>query len=160
MVADRTTQVTALLALAPDLDAVAGALAAADVVEGGAGDGLVYGPAAAPSTWEDVESALLQAFRLSQAGASTDAPVVYLVAQTALLGHAGPLPGMLAAGLAGGARALGMEGVRRGRRANALAYGDDTPPELVASWTRMLLHGGPSGEVVQLGSAHHGKVRP
>lgn len=158
--AQRTTGVAALLALAPALDAVAGALGRAEVAEGSAEDGLVYGPAADPASWEDVESALLEAFRLSKAGATSDAPVVYLVAQAALLGHAGVLPGMLAAGLVSGARALGMEGVRRGRRANALAYGADTSPETVATWTRMLLQGGPSGEVVHLGSAQHGRVRP
>lgn len=161
MVAERTTQMAVRMALAPGLDGVGDALVADGVAEGTDEDGLVYGPSAQPRSWGDVEAALLEAFRLSKAGAAADAPVVYLVSQTALLGHAGALPAMLAAGLVSGARALGMEGVRRGRRANALAYGDDTPADVTARWVRALLeHSGPNGEVVHLGSAQHGKVRP
>jgi len=158
---EQAARVAALVALGAGLDAVAEALAAAGISTGTAEDGLVYGPAPQTASWADVESALLGAFQRSQAGAPADAPVVYLVSQPALLGHAGPLPAMLAAGLVSAARALGMEGVRRGRRANALAYGDDTPPEVIATWTRALLeHSGPSGELMHLGSSQHGKVRP
>jgi hypothetical protein len=160
-VEERRAGLAALLALAPGLAPVADALAAAGVAQGTAEDGVVYGPAPSAAAWDDVERALLEGFRVSKAGAGADAPVVYLVSQPALLGHLGPLPAMLAAGLVSGARALGMEGARRGRRANAVAYGDDTPPEVVATWACALLqHAGPSGEVVHLAPAHHGKVRP
>lgn len=138
------------------------ALAAAGVEGGTAADGLVFAPEDdAPSGWLEVEQALLTCFQLTRQAATAGASVVYLVAQPALLGHAGVPAAMLAGALVSAARALAMEGQRRGVRANVLAYDAGTDADVLARWAKVLLElGGASGEVVQLGPLHHGKVRP
>lgn len=124
--------------------------------------GLVYGPLNdAPSDWSGVRGALLDCYRLSREAAEEVAPVVFLVSLPALRGHSGAEAGMLAGGLVSAARALAMEGRKTGLRANVLGYDEETDLPVVARWVAVLLElEGVSGDVVQLGVTHHGKVQP
>lgn len=154
--------IAARIALPTSLSGLPAALAAAGVADGDVGDGLVFGPEEdAPSTWAGVRASLVAAFDLTRQAVAAGAPVVYLILQPALLGHRGPVPGMLAGALASGVRELAMEGRRRAVRANALTYDDTTDPAVLARWVRALLElDGPSGDVIHLGRGHDGKVRP
>lgn len=153
---------SARIALPASLPGLPAALAAAGVADGDVGEGLVFGPEQdTPSTWAAVRASLVAAFDLTQQAMAAGAPVVYLILQPALLGHRGPVPGMLAGALASGVRELAMEGRRRGVRANGLTYDDATDPATLARWARTLLElDGPSGDVIHLGRGHDGKVRP
>ena len=114
-----------------------------------------------PQEWPAVEQALAETFRLTRRAAAAGAPVVYLVRQEDLRGWRGAPAAMLATGLVSGARALAMEGRRSGLTANVVAYGQDADPESVATWIVWLLRGaGVSGQVVEVGGGHLGKVVP
>jgi hypothetical protein len=155
------TVIRAHASLPAEVPALAEALGAAGVADGTPADGLVYGPPQeAPDDWPQARAALAACFTLTQEAVRAGSPVVYLVSQPALFGRRGPLAGMVAGALVSGARAVGMEGQRRGLRANVLTYDTDTDCDDLARWTRFLLEtGGASGDVIHLGSLHHGKVR-
>jgi len=87
--------------------------------------------------------------------------VVYVVAGDDLLGRRGPGRAMVACGLLSAARTAAVEGARAGVPVNTLAVEADTPPATVAAWVARLLEpGGPTGELVRLGTAHLGKALP
>ena len=78
---------------------------------------------------------------------------------TIFSGGEGPPRAMVACGLLSGARTAAIEGLKPGIPVNVLAVEDDTTPETVAMWVARLAEpGGPSGELVHLGSAHLGKA--
>jgi hypothetical protein len=154
--------IRARMMLPDSLASLPAALAAAGVSEGGAEHGLVFGPEAdSPASWSQVRESLAACFTATQQAAEAGAPIVYLIAQPALLGGRGPCPGMLAGALVSGVRALAMEGARTNLRVNGLTYDEETDAAWIARWIRALLElEGVSGDVVDLGVGHHGKVRP
>jgi hypothetical protein len=111
--------------------------------------------------WEAVLSELTDAFQATRTALQQEKPVVYVVAADDLLGRRGPGRAMLACGLLSAARTAAIEGAKAGIPVNTLAVEDDSPPETVAAWAARLLEpGGPSGELVRLGTGHLGKALP
>jgi hypothetical protein len=111
--------------------------------------------------WEETVAELRAAFQVTQAALQRGSPVVYVVAGDDLLGRRGPGRAMVACGLLSAARTAAVEGARAGVPVNTLAVEADTPPATVAAWVARLLEpGGPTGELVRLGTAHLGKALP
>lgn len=109
--------------------------------------------------WDGVRTALIEAFVATRDAAAAGRPVVVIVHGDDLLGRRGAPRAMVACGLLSGARTAAIEGRRPGIPVNVLAVEDDTTPETVAMWVARLAEpGGPSGELVHLGSAHLGKA--
>ncbi len=116
---------------------------------------------AAPSTdsWGTARAALFEAFVATREAVVAGLPVVVIVHGDDLLGRRGAPAAMVACGLLSGARTAAIEGRKTGIPVNVLAVEDDTSPAVVASWVgRLAAKGGPSGELVHLGSAHLGKA--
>ena len=122
-------------------------------------EGLIFLQRTDLATFDDVESEMLESFRLTRQAAAQEAPILYVVRTEDLLGQRGPLSAMLASGLLSAARSMGLEGVRSGRIANALAFDDGTSMSSVATWTASLLATKDvTGELISLGTAHLGKA--
>jgi hypothetical protein len=120
----------------------------AEVVEAGPLAGL-----------DDLEPALLDAFTRSRDALAGGRPVVLVVRDEALLGHAEPADAAFANALVGLARALATEGVRDGWTVNVLAVTDTTEDADRAAWLDRLASGdGASGALVRLGGLHRGRV--
>jgi hypothetical protein len=109
-----------------------------------------------PKDWSEVESALLDAFRRSQAAAHDGEPIVYVLSQEDLLVQRGAPGAILANALLSGMRTLAAEG----QRANAIAVGADTDPEDLQHWIAQLEQGrGVTGELVRVHAKHVGKIQ-
>lgn len=154
--------IRARVTLPTSVSALPEALAAAGVADGTTADALVFGPTQDnPSSWPEVRAMLATCFTVTKEAAEAGAPIAYLISQPALLGARGPCPGMLAGALVSGVRAMAMEGRRSGLRINGLTYDDHTDADVFARWVRVVLElDGASGDIIHLGSHHHGKVRP
>ena len=110
----------------------------------------------APEDFAGVETALLDAFRRSQAAARDGEPIVYVLSQEDLLGQRGVPGAMLANALLSGMRTLAAEG----HSANAVAVGPDADPEDLQHWIAELEAGrGVKGELVRVHAAHVGKIQ-
>jgi hypothetical protein len=109
--------------------------------------------------WEAARAALIEAFASTRDAAIAGLPVVVIVHGDDLLGRRGAPRAMVACGLLSGTRTAAIEGRKPGIPVNLIAVEDDTPPETVAAWVARLAEpGGPSGEVVHLGTTHLGKA--
>lgn len=123
--------------------------------------GVVFQPKRVTDDWMAVSDELTEAFRLTKQAMIDGQPVVYVVRHPDLLGRGGAGAAMVAAGLLSGARTAAFEGRKVGIPINVLAVEDDSPPEAVARWVRLLLEsGGPTGELVRLGGEHLGRALP
>ena len=133
------------------------ALRAAGVTD----DRTVFAARDVGDDWEAVLGELTAAFEVTKAAIEVQSPVVYVVAADDLLGRRGPGRAMIACGLLSAARTAALETAKTGTPVNTLAVEDDSPPATVAAWiTHLLEPGGPSGELVRLGTGHLGKALP
>ena len=120
---------------------------------------VVAPPAGRIETWEAARAALVEAFVTTKEAAVAGIPVVVIVHGDDLLGRRGAPQAMAACGLLSGARTAAIEGRRSGVPVNVLAVEEGTTAETVAAWVARLVEpGGPSGELIHLGSAHIGKT--
>jgi NAD(P)-dependent dehydrogenase (short-subunit alcohol dehydrogenase family) len=113
------------------------------------------------TNWPEARIELTEAFRQSKGAAVEGRPVVYIVGIDDLLGRSGPVPAMVAAGLASAARTLALELKKPGVPVNTIIVGPDSDPGTVAAWSLMLLQAGPSGptgELIHLGGTQIGKA--
>lgn len=113
------------------------------------------------TNWSEARIELTEAFRQSKGAAVEGRPVVYIVGIDDLLGRSGPVPAMVAAGLASAARTLALELEKQGVPVNTIVVGRDSDPGTVAAWSLMLLQAGPrgpTGELIHLGGAQIGKA--
>ncbi len=136
------------------------ALVAAGVEPSDDGGALVFQPVNV-TNWPEARIELTEAFRQSKGAAVEGRPVVYIVGIDDLLGRSGPVPAMVAAGLASAARTLALELEKQGVPVNTIVVGRDSDPVTVAAWSLMLLQAGPSGptgELIHLGGAQIGKA--
>jgi hypothetical protein len=122
--------------------------------------GLLFAAHAAPGDgWDGVEAELQRAFELTREAFAHAEPIVYLVRQEDLLGQAGAPGAMLATALLSAARALATEDRDATTQVNVLAYADPADPGLLAGWARTLLEQpGVTGELIQVGRAHLGRI--
>lgn len=124
----------------------------------GARRGLVYDASTTvPGTWTDLEAELDRVFALSHAAAGLGVPIVYLVSEPAVWGHADPLTSALATALLGGVRSAAVELARAGVPANAVGVRPDEDPDRVARVVSFLLDGDLTGQVILCGDTHLGR---
>lgn len=113
------------------------------------------------ATWEEARGVMLDAFRASQEAARAEAPIVYIVHGSDLLGQRGAPSAMVATGLLSAARTAAIELSRKGAVVNVVAVGDGTDPAVVDRWVARLSEGdGPTGELIRLDAGHLGKALP
>lgn len=138
------------------------ALAGAGVEAGEIEQGLVFVQRTEGlEDFDTVREELVESFRLTKQAAAAGAPIVYVVCYADLMGQRGPLRAMLANGLLSAARSMGMEGLRGGRTANAVAFDEGSEAGTVAPWVAALLGTSDvTGEIVTIGPRHLGKVIP
>jgi len=107
-------------------------------------------------SFEEVETALTDAFRRAQQAARDGEPIVFVLSQQDLLGQRGAPSAILANALLSGMRTLAAEG----HRANAIAVGAETDPEDLQHWIAELEQGrGVNGELVRVHAKHVGKIQ-
>jgi hypothetical protein len=105
---------------------------------------------------EDLEAALLDAFRRAQAAARDGEPIVFVLSQEDLLGQRTVPGAILANALLSGMRTLAAEG----HRANAIAVGADADPAHLQHWIALLQEDrGVNGELIRVEAAHVGKIQ-
>ena len=122
-------------------------------------DALVFAPDHPTDDWDGVKSTLTLAFELSRAAAASRIPIVYVVDNDDLLGRRGAPAAMVATGLLSGARTAALETAKDGVPVNVLAVEQGSDPATICRWVRLLCEpGGPTGELVHLGSGHIGKA--
>jgi hypothetical protein len=122
-------------------------------------DALVFAPDDPTDDWDWVKSTLTLAFGLSQTATASRLPIVYVVDNDDLLGRRQAPRAMVATGLLSGARTAALEAARDGVPVNVLAIEADSSPTVICRWVRLLCEpGGPTGELVHLGSGHIGKA--
>lgn len=121
---------------------------------------LVLEVGAPGDVWADVFAETQRVFRLSQAAAQSDVPVVYVVHSDDLLGRRGPGNAMVATGVLSAARTLAFEARKKAVPANVIAVDDETDWALAASWIVQALRGGVTGELIRMGGTHIGKALP
>jgi hypothetical protein len=115
---------------------------------------MIY-TAQAPADWAGVETALLDAFRRSQAAAREGEPMVFVLSQADLLGQRSVPGAVLANALLSAMRTLAAEG----HRANAVATGDDADAADLQHWIETLAAGrGVAGELIHVHAVHVGKL--
>jgi hypothetical protein len=120
---------------------------------------LVFAAVDGSDEWNDVRSVLGEAFESTRDSARRSEPIVYVVMNDDLLGRRGPGRAMVATGLLSAARTTAVELAKAGVPVNVLAIESDTAPEAIAHWVRSLVAGGgPSGELIHLGTGHIGKA--
>jgi hypothetical protein len=109
-----------------------------------------------PADWAGVETALLDAFRRSQAAARDGEAIVFVLSQEDLLGQQGAPGAILNNALLSAMRTLAAEG----HDANAVAVGADADAEDLQHWIALLSEGrGVKGELVRVHAAHVGKIQ-
>jgi hypothetical protein len=114
-----------------------------------------------PADYGELEDELLECFRLTREASVGGAPIVYVLSQADLLGHRGALGAMRAGALLSAMRSLAFEGVRAGRRANAIAVNESPDLAALARWVRVLLiEPDLTGELVRLAAADFGRLVP
>lgn len=122
-------------------------------------DALVFAPDDRTDDWDWVKSTLTLAFELSRSAAASQLPIVYVVDNDDLLGRRGAPRAMVATGLLSGARTAALETAKEGVPVNVLAVEAGSAPASICRWVRQLCEpGGPTGELVHLGSGHIGKA--
>lgn len=122
-------------------------------------DALVFAADDPTGDWDWVKSTLTLAFELSRSAAASRLPIVYVVDNDDLLGRRGAPRAMVATGLLSGARTAALEAAKGGVPVNVLAVEDGSAPAAICRWVRQLCEpGGPTGELVHLGSGHIGKA--
>jgi hypothetical protein len=120
--------------------------------------GFVYdASSSAPNSWPELEAELDDVFALTKAAVLEGAPILYIVREAAIWGHAAPLPSALATALLGGMRSAAVELARAGIAANALAVGDHDDPERVVRVAAFLLGGDLTGQLLTSGDTHLGR---
>lgn len=111
--------------------------------------------------WDSILEELTVAFTMTRQAMHEQRPVVYVVAVNDLLGRRGVGGAIVACGLLSAARTAAIEAAKTGTAVNTLAVDETSDVSIVASWVQRLLEpGGPSGEIVRLGTEHIGKALP
>lgn len=111
--------------------------------------------------WDTILSELTDAFEFAQRAAKSQGPLVLVIDGDDLLGRNGPGRAMVACGVLSGARTAAVEISRSGIPVNVIALESVTTPESAARWVETLARpGGPTGELIRLGSDHIGKSLP
>lgn len=111
--------------------------------------------------WDSVLSELTDAFEFSQQAAKSQRPLVLVIDGDDLLGRNGPGRAMVACGVLSGARTAAIEITKSGVPVNVIALESSTTPGIAARWVETLARsGGPTGELIRLGSEHIGKSLP
>lgn len=122
-------------------------------------EALVFAPDDPTGDWDWVKSTLTLAFELSRSAAASRLAIVYVVDNDDLLGRRGAPRAMVATGLLSGARTAALEMARDGVPVNVLAVDGGSAQSDICRWVRQLCEpGGPTGELVHLGSGHIGKA--
>lgn len=125
------------------------------------GEGLVFAADVHGDDWSTVEAELTTAFELSRTAAQAGVPITYIVHNDDLLGRRGAGRAMVATGLLSAARTAAVELTKTGVAVNVLAVEDETDPSTIARWVGLVAEaGGPTGELIHLGSGHIGKALP
>lgn len=120
--------------------------------------GLVYDASASdPADWDALEKELDEVFRLTQEAVLAGDPIVYVVHEPSIWGHAAPLRAALATALMGGARSAAVEGARNGLAANVVATDERVDPAQLANTIDFLLTSGLTGQVLTCGTTHLGR---
>lgn len=132
----------------------------AHALNGAECDGLVLQPTVDSDDWTDTLASLQAVFRLSQAAAREERPVVYIVDNDDLLGRNGPGRAMVATGVLSAARTLAVEMAKMGVPVNVIGLDPETDPATAARWILAALDGGPTGEFIRMGPGHVGKALP
>jgi hypothetical protein len=122
----------------------------------GVDSGLVVDTSAAePCSWPEVEDELTRIFELTREAIAAGAPVVHVLHGPSLYGHTAPLRTMLATGLLGGVRSLGIEGRRSGLAAHAVVVDGPGQAADAAEAVRWLVgHAAATGQVIHCGTTH------
>ncbi|MFA6577311.1 MAG: hypothetical protein WCS84_17945 [Nocardioides sp.] len=120
--------------------------------------GLVYDASVSdPADWAALEAELDTVFRLTQQAVLAGEPIVYVIHEPAIWGHATPLRSALATALMGGMRSAAVEGARAGLAANVVATDVDVDPARLADAIEFLLTSGLTGQVLTCGTTHLGR---
>lgn len=110
-----------------------------------------------PADWDALEAELDEVFRLTQEAVLAGEPIVYVVHEPSVWGHAAPLRAALATALMGGARSAAVEGARAGLAANVVATDADVDPAQLDATIEFLLTSGLTGQVLTCGTTHLGR---
>lgn len=120
---------------------------------------MVYVAGEVGDDWASVNAELSEAFVLSQVSAQHGHAIVYVVHNDDLLGRRGAGAAMVATGLLSAARTAAVELAKGGVPVNVLAIEDSTDAGIIAHWVELVAEpGGPTGELIHLGSGHIGKA--
>jgi len=120
--------------------------------------GLVYDASASdPVDWAALEAELDEVFRLTQEAVLSGEPIVYVIHEPAVWGHATPLRSALATALMGGMRSAAVEGARAGLTANVVATDDNVDPAQLADTIEFLQTSGLTGQLLTCGTTHLGR---
>lgn len=120
--------------------------------------GLVYdATTSTPASWAELEAELDEVFHLTRDAALAGVPIVYLVSEPAIWGHAAPLQSALATALLGGMRSAAVELARPGICANAVAARFYEDADRIARSVAFLLEGDLTGQVLLCGDTHLGR---
>jgi hypothetical protein len=120
--------------------------------------GLVYDASGSdPADWAALEAELDDVFRMTQEAVLAGEPIVYVVHEPSVWGHAAPLRAALATALMGGARSAAVEGARSGLAANVVATDESVDSTQLADTIEFLLTSGLTGQVLTCGTTHLGR---
>jgi hypothetical protein len=121
-------------------------------------NGLVYDASVSdPADWAALETELDTVFRLTQQAVLAGEPIIYVVHEPSIWGHATALRSALATALLGGMRSAAVEGARTGLAANVIATDDDVDPARLADAIEFLLTSGLTGQLLTCGTTHLGR---
>jgi hypothetical protein len=124
-------------------------------------EGAVFAAFDEPHGWQAAEDRLANAFSLSRACASQNAPIVFLVRSADVRGSRGPLPAAVACALISAARSLAIEGLKTRHYVNVVATDDTTSAEDVAAVVSLVLERPVmTGELIDVGTQKLGRVQP
>lgn len=122
-------------------------------------EGLIFWAKPGASTWDEARAELTAAFERSRDAARNEQPLVYIIANDALLGRNGPADAMVAAGLVSAARTAAIEGWKKGWTANVIAYDNGQDPAgIIERAAALVADGMVTGELVHIGPGHIGKA--
>lgn len=120
--------------------------------------GLVYDASLSdPADWTALEAELDTVFQVTQQAVLAGEPIVYVIHEPAIWGHATPLRSALATALMGAVRSAAVEGFRAGLAANVVATDHDVDPARLADAIEFLLNSGLTGQLLTCGSTHLGR---
>jgi hypothetical protein len=123
--------------------------------------GLVFDARAPLADWSALEDRLSEAISLSQTAYAEKAPVVYVVAEAALLGRADVLRSACAGALLSAVRTIAFEGARQQQVALLVAVSETaTESQLAETIAFGLGQTGMTGQALHVGTEHFGRSQP